>query len=59
MKKSLFILSFFIIFNFFASQKDLPTPYNTVTKILPKNDHGWFLNAKSIEKLFKENEILR
>nr|NGX63133.1 hypothetical protein [Candidatus Anoxychlamydiales bacterium] len=57
MKKILFILSFFVSFQLFSSQKFLPSPYNTITNVLPKLDHGWFLNAKSIEKLFAENEI--
>lgn len=37
--------------------QNLPTPYNSLEKILPFDDHGWYFNGQWIQLLFKNNNI--
>lgn len=37
--------------------QQFPAPYNQLLKILPLKKHGWYLNARPMEKLFLHNKI--
>ncbi len=39
-----------------VSQENLPEPYNTV-KLLPFDNHGWFVNGPQLEALIKNHPI--
>lgn len=40
-----------------SNLQDLPAPYNSLQKLQPFDDHGWYANSQWIEFLFKNNTI--
>lgn len=38
--------------------KDLPSPYNDLTNVLPFNGHGWYVNGQWLEKLITTNNVV-
>ena len=38
-------------------KEQLPEPYNQLKTVLPYNEHGWYSNAKPMEKLIKDHDV--
>ncbi len=56
--KKVFVAIFFSFHAFAAVDlSQLPPPYNTVSKLLPFNDHGWYVNAPQMERMIRSRSI--